>query len=258
VSLSGWYHPLDSDGKPIGQEQFFSYSGFPISIHGVWNFVTAGHILVDLEQHLQNRTIKVNRYVLVDRFGPDATSHDPIPFDYEKTPKLPVHDEALGLDFGLVMLRPLYRGLLMANGIVPVTEAKWRNIPDDLLSRYIMVGLPQELIRTRLIGGQGNSRIIGSVAPAGIGLERLDLPPDDIPKTKYPRFVGRLGEAVDSSVSDISGMSGGPIIGFNREWNQYWIVAVQSSWLPQRRIAFGCLVSVFANLVDEWLMGSEP
>jgi hypothetical protein len=229
VSLSGWYQTIDPNGNPTGQERFFSYSGFVISIQGVWNFVTAGHILIDLEQHLQNKTIKVRKYVLVDKFGPDAKSHDPIPFDYEKTPKLPVLDDEAGLDFGLIMLSPHYRNLLRANGIVPVLEEKWKNIPNDLLSKYIMIGLPQELIKTRVVGKKGNPRIIGSVAPVGIGIERLDFPPDDIPKTKYPRFVGKLGDAAIPSVSDINGMSGGPIIGFNKEWNQYWIVAVQSS-----------------------------
>jgi hypothetical protein len=258
VSLSGWYQTIDSDGNPTGQEQFFSYSGFVISIQGVWNFVTAGHILVDLEEHLQNKTIKVRKYVLVDKFGPDAKSHDPIPFDYENAPKLPVHDIELGLDFGLVMLSPMYRGLLIANGIVPVSEEKWKNIPDDLLNQYIMIGLPQELIQTRVVKERENSKIIGSVAPAGIGIERLDIAPDDMQKTKYPRFVGKLGQVDKSLVNDISGMSGGPIIGFNKQWNQYWIVAVQSSWLPERRITFGCLVSVLAQLVDEMLTGPEP
>src|SRR5688572_10310853 len=166
VSLSGWYRVVDSDGIPFGETRFFSYSGFIISIYGVWNFVTAGHILTELEQHLENKTIKVNNYVLVDRFGPDAKSSQPVPFDYANAAKLPVYDETAGLDFGLIVLSSYHCNLLKANGVVPVLEENWKNIPVELSDKYIILGLPQQLINSRVVNEQGNSRVIGSVSPA--------------------------------------------------------------------------------------------
>lgn len=257
VSLSGWYQTVNSDGASLGEDKFFSYSGFIISYQGAWNFVTAGHILEDLEQKIQNKNIKVREFMLVDKFGPDATSPYSIPFDYANAPKIYINNKEEGLDFGLVILRANYCDLLKKNGIVSVLEENWKTIPDELADNYVMLGLPQQLIKTMAVTDNGNTRMAGSVAPAAVGIERLYEIPDGVSITKYPRFIGKLADK-GYVLENIDGMSGGPIIGFSKEWNRYWIVAVQSSWLSERRINFGCLVSVFANIIDEWLMGPEP
>ncbi len=257
VSLSGWYQIMNSDGVPSGEDKFFSYSGFIISIQGVWNFVTAGHILEDLEQKISSKNIKVREVMLVDKFGPNAVSQYSIPFDYTHAPKLFMNDEEEGLDFGLVILRPNYCDLLKANSIVPVLEENWKSIPDEFANNYVMLGLPQQFIQTMAIRDNGSKRMAASVAPAAVGIKRLYQIPEGVSATKFPRFIGKLADS-GYVLEDIDGMSGGPIIGFSQDWHRYWIIAIQSSWLRQRRINFGCLVSVFANLVDEWLKTSKP
>src|ERR1051325_5227453 len=87
VSLSGWYHATKPNTEEPDQLRFFSYSGFILSFNGLWCLATAGHILGDLEQHLRDGSIRVVRYMLLDDFGSNATSHDPIPFDYGRAPK---------------------------------------------------------------------------------------------------------------------------------------------------------------------------
>jgi hypothetical protein len=256
VSLSGWYQPIDAKGKTTGETQFFSYSGFIISFKGVWNFVTAGHVLDELEQNLSDKTIKVSEFVLVDKFGLDSKSSLPIPFDYINAPKLPVYDKKAGLDFGLVILSPIYRGLLRANGIVPVTEEDWKNQPDEFSEKYIMLGLPQQFIKSKIIGSKSDERVIGSVVPAAISLTRLNEDLIDIPKTDYPRFIGKLPDK-DYLIEDITGMSGGPIIGFNKTLDRYWIVAIQSSWLSERRITFGCPIPIFAKIVEDLINSAK-
>lgn len=82
VSLAGWYRATNPKGEDFGQTQVFSYSGFILSIRGTWCLATAGHILSNLEQHLKNKSIRVSRYALLDDFGPNVISHDPIPFNY--------------------------------------------------------------------------------------------------------------------------------------------------------------------------------
>jgi hypothetical protein len=49
-------------------------------------------------------------------------------------------------------------------------------------------------------------------------------------------------------------MSGGPIFGlkFEGEQTKYWIVAIQSSWLSDERIVFGCPLPIFASMMVEW------
>jgi len=257
VSLSGWCQTVNSDGTLSEQDQFFSFSGFIISIRGVWNFVTAGHILKPLEERIRNQEVKVKEFLLVDRFGPDTVSQYAIPFDYTNAPKLFMDNEEAGLDFGLIILRQNYCDLLKANGIVPVLEENWKTIPNELADNYVMLGFPKQLIQTITVSDNGIKRMAGSVAPAAVGIKRLNEIPDGVATTKFPRFIGKLADS-GYVLEDITGMSGGPIIGFNEEWNRYWIVAIQSRWLGESRITFGCLISVFANLVDEWLAGSEP
>lgn len=144
-------------------------------------------------------------------------------------------------------------------GFVPILEKDWKTIPAELSDKYIMLGLPQQLINSRVVNENEDSRVIGSVVPVGIIIERLKESPEQILKTTYPRFVGRLDFGNSkSSFEDITGMSGGPIIGFNEALNRYWVVAVQSSWLPESKITFGCLIPVFAQLVEDWLQDSKP
>jgi hypothetical protein len=249
VSLSGWYQWINSNGKPFGKKYFFSYSGFIMSIQGVWNLVTAGHILEELEQNLKDKKIQIIDCSLVDIFGLNATSNIPIPFDYNNAPKMFIYNKEDGVDFGLVIIRSHYCDLLKTNGIMPIQEKDWKNIPNDLAPKYIMLGLPQCFIRTRVIREQ----IVGSVAPAAIGVERIY---DESLAKKHPQFIGKLSDT-GYIVEDIEGMSGGPIIGFSKDWKKYWIVAVQSSWLPERRITFGCPVPFFAQIVEDLISVSD-
>ena len=257
VGLAGWYQVLDSDGNQLGEYRFFSYSGFVIAIQGTWNFVTAGHILEKLEKGIKSGNIKIRECMLVDKFGPDAASPYSIPFDYAHAPKMFINDDEAGLDFGLVILRQNYCDLLKANGIAPVLEKDWKSIPDEFADSYVMLGLPQQFIQTMAVNENGGTRMAGSVAPAAIGIKKLDAIPDNVKPTKLPRFIGKLADD-GYLIEDIDGMSGGPILGFNKEMNRYWIIAIQSSWLKESRINFGCLVSIFANLVEEWINGFEP
>jgi hypothetical protein len=52
-----------------------------------------------------------------------------------------------------------------------------------------------------------------------------------------------------------SGLSGStePIRGFNlTPPMRYWVVALQSTWLRDRRLVFGCPLPVLASLLTGW------
>jgi len=50
------------------------------------------------------------------------------------------------------------------------------------------------------------------------------------------------------------GMSGGPIFGFRHGPPMtYWVVAIQSSWLPSEGIVFGCPLPIMAELLTTWI-----
>jgi hypothetical protein len=248
VCLAGTYQPIDANEEPNGPVQPFIYPAWILSICDTWCLVTAGHILKRLDEPLNSKRIRLTGCVLVDSLGPDAVSPLHIPFDYQRLPKFYIEDEEAGLDFGLIALSPYYRGLLEINKILPVTERDWQYQDKLEFGQYMMVGFPKELTE---IQSPRNGLIPVSVYPTVIWVTKLENPPDDLPDTRHPRFVGKLSD--DFPLDSIVGMSGGPIFGFAKEGDRYWIVAVQSSWLPERKLTFGCPVPVFARLIENLL-----
>jgi len=192
VSLSGWYHATSLTQEESGQLQFFSYSGFIVSFHGLWCLATAGHILEDLEQHLRERTLRVVSYALLDDFGPEVISHDPIPFDYGRAPKYYINNKEAGLDFALIGLSSYYQGLLQANGIVAISQENWEKQHEVDFGKYMMIGLPQKAIEASTSKSQGKVHFEAFVRPMTIDIEKLDELPEGTRETSYPRFIGKI------------------------------------------------------------------
>src|SRR5262249_54517786 len=101
--------------------------------------------------------------------------------------------------------------------------------------------------------------VIAAVQPVMMTVRRLDSLPADVQPTTIPWFVGQLPRQLD--IPDIRGMSGGPILGFRRnkdnQW-EYWVVALQSWWFPDRRIIFGCSLPEFAKRVMAAMVVADP
>ena len=65
----------------------------------------------------------------------------------------------------------------------------------------------------------------------------IDKRPEEFPDTDTPLFYGCI--TLDESVTDIEGMSGGPIFGFyknDKNELRYWLVALQSTWIKKIQI----------------------
>jgi hypothetical protein len=252
VGLAVTCQPIDAHGKPAGQGQLFIYPGWILSIRDAWCLVTAGHILKQLDELLEKKKIELDSCALIDSLGPDAVSSLHIPFDYQERPKFYIYDEQAGLDFGLIPLSSYYRNLLEGNRILPVTERDWQHQDKVEFSHYMMLGFPEEYTSREFVHTESGDSIAISLSPTVIWLTKLDNPPNDLPETKYPRFVGKLSDELP--LDSIVGMSGSPIFGVGKEGDRYWIVAVQSSWLRERKITFGCPVSVFAKPIEDMLV----
>jgi len=250
VSLFVAYHQVDP-ASPAREARFFACPGTIICIRGIYHFLTAGHTLREWDTLIRRGQVEVQRAALADIFGLEVTSDQPIPFDFADQPRFFIHDEEEGLDFGLVALRSHYIRLLASHGIVAVFEENWIHQNNVEFNAYTMIGLPEEFTSSGIVGSRDNSRLLSTVAPTMISVRRLDQLPEDVRRTRYPRFVGQL--RADLPLSSIRGMSGGPIFGFNfGPPMRYWVVAIQSSWLPRRRITFGCPVPVLADLIAGW------
>lgn len=256
VGLAGYWEPLDANGEPNGQAETFSYSGTVISIKGSAYFLTAGHILDDLEKELKAGSIRLGACVLCDGFGPDVRSPEAIPFDYEVASKFHIYDEEEGLDFGLVELSPYYQNQLRANGIETHTQDDCVELESITFDQHLMIGFPEDSIE-RQVRPSDYSHYSVSVrsVPSIIFVEELEDPPNDLRKTTYQRFVGR----VPKNAGDIPGMSGGPILGFSEDHpDKHWVVAIQSSWLPVSRITFGCPVPIIMKHLQDFIEMQKP
>jgi hypothetical protein len=106
-------------------DRFAAYSGTLILLHNTIFFLTAGHILEDLEEALNSDDVKFTRAVLADTFGLKRISNIPIPFDLKSAKLLHINSKEEGLDFGVIPLSTYYVRLLAANGVVALEEENW-------------------------------------------------------------------------------------------------------------------------------------
>jgi|GEM_PF-1752621 len=251
VALCITFQSLNDEKVPISELKFDAFPGIIINIRGIFYFLTAGHILKNLDTELSNDKVLIHNSVLADTFGPGTISPHPIPFDFSNEPKFYIFDKEDGLDFGLIMLRSYYVDLLDKHGIAAIFEQNWIHQSRIDFDDYAMLGLPDEFISAVFKRADQHLSTLGSVSPTLIQVQKPAVPPENLKETKFNRFIGQLKS--DMPLWSIVGMSGGPIFGINHgPPERYWIVAIQSVWLETRKIIFGCPLPVLANLLTDW------
>jgi hypothetical protein len=227
-----------------------SFSGTLIFIKNKLFYLTAGHIIREIDQRLDSGEVIIEKAYLTDVFGLERKTDQSIPFNYVDAPRM--YNDANGLDFGLIGLRRYYQDLLASNGILPVEERSWRNVPSTGFDSYMMLGLPEELMAYDY---SESPKLF--LSPALIRIEKEEEPPNELAENSIDRFYGRI--TGDIPLTSISGMSGGPIFGIKvGPPARYWIVAIQSSWLPTTKHIAACPIKTIATLVDEWIDEHDP
>jgi hypothetical protein len=239
----------EDHGKP---DRFAACSGTLIIIEGMVCFLTAGHVLKTLDELRVSQNVEITSAVLADTFGLHRICDHPIPFDLTNARLFYIDDSDEGLDFGVIALEPYYVRLLAKNDVIALEEKNCIHQSTVSFDGYAMLGLPEEFGQERVTeAGEG------IVSPTIFRVHRLESPPEGTRPTRYPRFVGRLDRELP--IKSVTGMSGGPIFGFSLGPQiRYWIVALQSSWLPEQRIVFGCPLPVLASLLTKWARETEP
>lgn len=239
---------LDNEQCRKGTPRFAAYAGTLIRIRDTYCFLTAGHILREVERALRSEIVEIKNVVLADTFGNGQFDEHPIPFDLRGARLFYIDDDAEGLDFGVILLEPQYLRLLAANGIVAIEEVNWAHQSNLSFDGYAMLGLPAEFT-SDFVSSSG----VGVVSPTMFGIARLETPPHGSVTTRHTRFVGHV-DAEALGLKGIEGMSGGPIFGFklDEQHPRYWVVALQSCWNRAHGVVYGCPVPILASFLTKW------
>ena len=241
---------LEIDRPPHKRGQFrnfFGFSGILISVDGVTFYMTAGHILRDILEGLQDQTISILGAKLGDVFGASRITDYPIPFNLDPAEIFFIIDDKLGLDFGLIALTSYYLKLLAANNVTSLFRENWEKQHQVRYDAFIMMGLPKEHTGENL-APTGSLQ----VSPTLLVLEPIGKTVAGIPKDTKGRFHARISSELP--FESIVGMSGGPIFGINfDDPMRYWIVAIQSSWLESAKEVFGCPIQNVGEMIQEEL-----
>lgn len=233
------------DQPGTSTRQHNAYTCFVLEMWDQWFLVTAGHVLLN---HLYDPDRKNVVCTIFDAWK-KGTSQLPTPF---LLPEVRLALDEDGLDLGLIPIDPFYRRQLAANGIKAFDERVSRPLPTDML-KYVVVGLPDQFI-TRRPTATGNVELL--VSPTIVPLDAVDPPPGM--STPFPRFYGKIAgprrnEHTGVSLDEMSGFSGGPILGFRANENgqmHYYLVAIQSGWRRDLRVVAGPLMPAIANWIE--------
>jgi hypothetical protein len=247
VALTGQYISFNPDGSEL-HRGVVAFSGFVIEFFDKWFWVTAGHCLKDLEKEIEAGHLKVWNYSFADHFGLNAPHREVVPITYDAECRFFIDQPSQALDFGLIQLSDLHRKAMEKNGIVAVTRENWKNQPALDFEHYTMLGFPSHL-KQEIHHSDGH--VDGFIEPVMIPLDRLRPEEmDEVPEAAW--FIGKIPDEV--KIPSIVGMSGGPIYGFRKQPDGQWtyhIVALQSWWYEDKRIAFGCSLPLFAEMLHE-------
>jgi hypothetical protein len=258
VSLAGSYIAIDEAGKETGERRFFAYSGFVISLNGVWHLVTAGHCIEDLVNPVRRKKIRLTGLVLADFFGSAPRVRMSTPFHLEAEDVICFHRPEEGLDFALVALREWFRMGLEANGIRALPEEHWGTADPSAYDFFSILGFPTCLVSDPTVLVPHGDGVAGIVSPTMVWVDRVDNPIEGLPPVTFPWFVGRVKCKAD--LTSIVGMSGGPILGFRKGADgnlRCSLVAVQSRWWEQSRVTLGCALPDILRAVNRLRSSGE-
>lgn len=222
-----------------GKVKILVFSGFVVEIAGEWFYITAGHIIRDIQRALDTgSTFDVWR--LGDQTAGHSFQDTAVPYAFDIANWCVVEDESLGLDYAAAHLGGLYRRQLEVGGVVPFGPDPWSDhtVPHD---HWALVGVPSESVAydgKKII----TARIV--VAP----LTETEAPLLAGAKAEN-QFYAKLVVDAEGILNDVDGMSGGPIVMLKYADNRwkYSIIGVQSGWYRAQRTVAACPIRAFTD-----------
>lgn len=230
--------------QTVGQEErCLVFSGFVVQVCGFWMYVTAGHILRDI-QRARAAGGEFSTWRLDDQSAGNRFQGAAVPFEFDENRWLVLEDEARGLDYAVVILDTMYRLPLAAGGIEPIARDAWGDHMTEA-DHWAGIGIPSESVR---YDGKTLIRVKIVVAP----LMPAEAPPHAGAKAEI-QFYARLKGDSTGHVDDIDGMSGGPIFALKHvdgQW-RYSVIGLHSGWYRDDRLVTACPFSAFGHALEE-------
>ena len=222
----------------------FLCSGFILCNGDNWYFATAGHCLKDLQKLRQRKDIECDLPFFLDSIAPNSKPHPDLQFNIDDRDVEFIDDDAMGIDLGLMRLNYLEVLAFKQSNRIPLTEDKWMAKPSNEIPSYFIAGATNEGSFVSEINGQP----VVDIVTKTFRINPIDAEPTIVPEIPWTSF-----KIPDNSLSDISGMSGGPIFAVQQDGTQvkYWVIALQSQWNAPKRIAFTCRLPEFSRIFEE-------
>ena len=209
------------------KKQHTVYSGFLLFQREILFWVTAGHVIEEIQELISNENVKIIRQRWLDGC------------DIKGAGSIPVHGELnmfsilkeTGIDFGVVALSLFDMKNICKNKNVEImTEQIWKNSENAHPEGYYVLGFPYEWIEVNEKQTHNNITL-GSIFAgyACVPIEKIDYSEykkDDDFWDDPNAFYGRklpFNEGSEFIPEDMKGMSGGPVISIERDYKNVGI-----------------------------------
>lgn len=205
----------------IEEDRFAAYSGFIVKYSDKILFVTAGHVIRELEEQLNGDCISITSCAFADNLGEAPFGDRPVPFSIKGAQYAYIDDDA-GIDIGFIIVRDIFYRLMNSNGIVPIAESNSIDFEADSIESFAIYGIPSQYVSDHLSNGNG------VLEPTFISIPKCDPYPGHILRDENNRFSAGIKQFPE--LTSMRGMSGAPIFGFKlKDEIYYWLAAIQSS-----------------------------
>jgi hypothetical protein len=247
-------------GSAASQFQYSFYTGFLLAHMQQILWLTAGHVVEELQTILDSASFRVTQFCWLDNYE-DLVA-----------PVVPVHRREMpmrswrssGLDFGAVVPSLLDSGNLLRNEKIHVMEETiWKNLKQASPEGYYAIGYPRPWTTHREKPAP-HSKVLHTLEAnlACLPMRQLSAPPGglDDPSWSDPEaFYGEILPYTDLpafEVDDIKGMSGGPVLSIERTPEgriAYRLVGIVQSWFRPKGLIRGEPIHRIAEVLNAWL-----
>lgn len=242
-----------------GKAYNFYASGFLLLYQKRCLWITAGHVIQEIDKLFQNIKCDIKRTAWIDNNEINIPSEcNAIPFDYLQARKFPINNDTM--DLGVIRLEGNCLELIGRNHSNKwFTKEVWMNNNLSNPEGFFLVGYPDE---TKVCGNEKRSDgnySISKISCISNPVEKIARKESDEKEFwNYPDwFYGKvlpITKDDGTKLNNIEGMSGGPILGIERTPDErviYKLFGIQSSWLPQSKILRATPIENVITLIDE-------